>query len=63
MAVTYCGCAHIQEEIYCCWYLNYSLGFSELGNRNAVGVLVKIFGTLDMTQLTRKSGINRQIAK
>lgn len=56
MAATYCGCVHIQEEIYHCWYLHYSLGFSELGDRNAVHVLVKIFGTLDMIPLTRKSG-------
>lgn len=36
--------------------LHYSLGSSELDDRIAVGVLVKIFGMLDMTPLTRKSG-------
>lgn len=56
MAATVCSCVHIQEEIYHCCYLYCSLGSSELDDRNAVSVLGKTLGTLDMSRLTRKGG-------
>lgn len=52
VAATVCSCVQIQEKMYHCCYLYYSLGSSELHDRNAV--LGKILGTLDMSWLTRK---------
>lgn len=56
MAATVCHRGHIQEEIYHCCYLYYSLGSSELDDRNAVGVVGKILGTLNISWLTREGG-------
>lgn len=56
MAAAVRSCVRIQEEIYHCWYLYCSLGSSELDDRNAVGVLGKILGTLDTSWSTAKGG-------